>query len=496
MELVLPLARYIEQYRYKYLALYHALREAIHAGTLEVGSRLPASRELAELYGVSRGSVSQAYEMLVAEGYLKATVGRGTFVAGLMQGMREKQSGSHAFPLSAWGARIQADLDSELSLAAGSLDLVAKPRISFADGGAALDAKSASDWKSALAYAGRAARAGAKGRNTATADVFGDAGLRAAIAAHLRRSRGIQADPKDICLFSGSMQALALLTQLMLGEGEQAVVEDPGYPGIFRAVRACGGKVLPAAVDASGMVPQEWDARLLFVTPGRQFPTGAVLSASRRRELLAWAQRKEAIIIEDDYDSEFRWGGRPLEPLRALDREGRVVFIGSFTNTMFTSLRIGYALVPPNVAAILRSAKMLYEPTSPALLEQRALARFMVRGDYDKHLRRMRRIYHARYDYLCELLSSGIAGQLFEILPSDTGLHLYAKWRRSPREFADFQRACAYHKVDIRDAVRYQYSSGDPAACFLFPHLDEKELREGVQLMLESWALVQQGRMK
>ncbi|MNH99216.1 HTH-type transcriptional regulatory protein GabR [compost metagenome] len=497
LDLMLPWETCLQQYRYKYLALYHALRSAIHEGTLPGGARLPSSRELAQLYGISRGSVSQAYDMLLAEGYVLPEVGRGTYVAPLITEMAERTPARAELPLSAWGHRMldwhsgTRDMVRDLSGTKGSDRRSGEPpsHLSFAEGGTDMRHFPHAEWKSALAFAGKEAVAS---ETLIPEEPFGDESLRAAIAAHLRRSRGITAEPAQICLFSGSMQAIALLTQLLLGEDEPAVVEDPGYRGIVKAVRACGGRPLPAALDGSGIVPQDWQARLLFVTPGRQFPTGAVLSSPRRRELLAWARRKDAVIIEDDYDSEFRWGGRPLEPLKALDKDERVVYVGSFTKTMFATLRIGYAVLPPGLITPMRCAKALYEPTPPAMLEQRALARFMIRGEYDRHLRRMRRIYHARHDALCSLLSEGEMHNLFRVMPADAGLHIYALWRRSEEEFQMLCELSVQNGVDFRDARTYGLTPSLPAACFSFAHLQMNELAEGVQRLIKSWRLVQE----
>lgn len=498
LELVLPWEACLQQYRYKYLALYHALRSAIHEGTLAGGTRLPSSRELAQLYGISRGSVAQAYDMLLAEGYVLPEVGRGTYVASLMTEVTERSAAQAELPLSAWGQRMaegssggwsKRDAATQESGRRGKTPSLAG-HLSFSGGGGDIRHFPHAEWRRALAFAGRETAAG--GAAHIPEDPFGDESLRAAIAAHLRRSRGITAEPAQICLFSGSMQAIALLTQLLLGEGEPAVVEDPGYHGIVKAVRACGGSPLPAALDGSGIVPQDWQARLLFVTPGRQFPTGAVLSSARRQELLAWARRKEAVIIEDDYDSEFRWGGRPLEPLKALDRDERVVYVGSFTNTMFASLRIGYAVLPRGLTLPMRCAKALYEPTPPAAMEQRALARFMARGEYDRHLRRMRRIYHTRYDALCRLLSEDEMRGLFQVLPADAGLHIYARWLRSEEEFQLLCELSVQNGVEFRDARTYGRTPSLPAACFSFGHLKIDELAEGIRRLMKSWRLVQE----
>lgn len=341
-------------------------------------------------------------------------------------------------------------------------------------------------WRSALGYA-------ARGGPYAKADVFGDAELRAAIAAHLRVSRGIAADPSSICCFSGSMQAIALLSQLLLDEGARAVVEDPGYPGIRRAAAAAGAAVIPAAVDGRGIIPRDWDARVLFVTPGRQFPTGAVLEPKRRQELLDWAERHSGIIIEDDFDSEFRRGGQPSEPLMARASGGRVVFIGSFTKTLFPGLRVGYAVLPPQLVEPVRLAKGLFEPYSPGQLEQRALARFMARGDYERHLRRKRRIYAARYETFCREMELRLGG-LFHCFPSYSGLHVYAAWQGSDAAYERFKAAARAKGVAFRDVSEYWLAAHEPAACFFFAHLPEEKMIAGMKRLEEAAKEIWDGR--
>ncbi|UMV47590.1 PLP-dependent aminotransferase family protein [Paenibacillus macerans] len=563
-DFTIALQSFSDKYRYKYLALYHALRDAIHNGTLAEGTRLPATRDLAAMYGLSRGSVSQAYDMLHAEGYVRTIVGSGTFVTGMLAPRQETSDRKAQVVLSPWGRRVVSVMDRTGNQRDARLDggtagdgdgdgrfpgaaaaAVASPEpagvISYRDGGPWEALFPAAEWKSALAWAARgksggaggdggsdagvsgaygaygacgSGAAGAGGSRADTkragldradpggaagesadpgrtgADPLGELELRQAIAAHLRRSRGISADAEQICLFNGSMQAITLLTQLLLGEGEPAVLEDPCYYGIARAVAACGGVAVPAQLDGHGIVPRDWDARLLFVTPGRQFPTGAVLSHARRRELLKWASRRNAVIVEDDYDSEFRWGGRPLEPLKALDQEERVIYIGSFSKTMFAALRIGYAVLPRSLVRALASAKALYEPAPPARLEQRALARFMRTGGYDRHLRRMRRYYGAKQEVFRTRLESELGG-LFRLQPADAGLLMYALWRKSPEEYRAFQAAATRRGVLFRDAAIYRLTPGEPAACFCFAHLDEEALLEGVNRMKAAWIDIQ-----
>nr|WP_154122082.1 PLP-dependent aminotransferase family protein [Paenibacillus monticola] len=510
--------QYLAVHRYKYLALYHALRAAILEGTLPGGTRLPSTRRLAVLYDLSRGSASQVYDMLLADGYIKAKIGQGTFVsddsfaassaedkttgsaakeaaspdeAGLNAG-GSNGAGVHkaaevsgmnsqyaAIPLSAWGGRL---IKRQVSL----YNNTPEDFVSFRSSGVLMEHFPYAEWRSALSYAG--GKGGGRLENVCPPQ--GDVGLRQAIAAHLRITRGIHAEAEHIVLFSGSMQGIVLLTQLLLEAGSPAVVEDPGFHGIRRAIEATGGRLLAGKLDSSGLQVEDWEARLLFVTPSRQFPTGAVLPLERRRALLEWAQRHDAVIVEDDYDSEFRWTGRPIEPLKALDRGERVVYMGSFSNSMFRGLRIGFAVLPSSLVQPAIAAKALYEPLPAGLQEQRALARFMNTGGYSRHLRRMTRLYGARSRSFRTLLAERLGG-LFTPLPGDAGLHIYARWLRSSAEFAAFQAASRRRGTDFRDAALYRITPGEPAACFSFSHLDENAQEEGVTRLLLAWKDVQ-----
>ncbi|WP_019908750.1 aminotransferase-like domain-containing protein [Paenibacillus sp. HW567] len=529
MNFTLPYDQYLAIHRYKYLALYHALRAAILDGTLPGGTRLPSTRKLAELYQLSRGSAAQVYDMLLADGYIKAETGRGTFVAdggfaALPAGRAEgdaadasaaadmqavaavpvphggqvapahgrngavagNAAGSRpaapaAIPLSSWGERLMQHHGSIYEQRGEEI-------VSFCSQGMPIKHFPYAEWRSALNYAG--------GKNGGRLEGYcppqGEENLRRAIASHLRVTRGIRAEAEHLVLFSGSMQGIVILTQLLLAPGSPAVVEDPGFHGVRKAVEICGGRPLPGKVDGSGLVPQEWAAKLLFVTPSRQFPTGAVLPLDRRRHLLEWARRQAAVIVEDDYDSEFRWGGRPIEPLKALDREERVVYVGSFTNSMFSGLRLGYALLPPSLVQPVTAAKALYEPLPGGRLEQRALARFMQTGAYSRHLRRMTRLYGERARLFRSLIAERL-GMLFEPLPGDAGLHIYARWLRSAAEFAAFRAAAVRRGTDFRDAALYRATPGEPAACFSFSHLEAAGLEEGVNRLLLAWDDVQNG---
>jgi GntR family transcriptional regulator/MocR family aminotransferase len=246
---------------------------------------------------------------------------------------------------------------------------------------------------------------------------------------------------------------------------------------------AAGGKVIEAEVDHAGIKLADWDARLLFVTPSRQFPTGAVLSMERRQALLQWATRRGAIIVEDDYDSEFRHHGRPIEPLKALDAQGRVVYIGTFSKTMHPDLRLGYAVVPSGLRDAFLKAKQLFEPHPTAILEQRALASFMNSGQYERHLRRMKRIYSRRYEGMFAEMTRRLS-DLFEHIPSDAGLHMFVWWKGSNDTWSRFKASCRDAGIIWSDGdPNYAEHKQRPSACFGFSHLEEPEILKGIDMM-------------
>ncbi|WP_168735943.1 MocR-like pyridoxine biosynthesis transcription factor PdxR [Cohnella fermenti] len=481
----------------KHLALYQALRDGIVSGLLEPGTRLPSTRQLAGLYRLSRGSVSLAYEMLAAEGYVRTGIGQGTFVAGRpgslppaapalqgasrVPGEAQTEAGAEAasrppkLELSAWGERVNR--------AAGKLigryaDPPGFAGVSFVPRGMGEKGFPWMEWKAAVSAQWRKLGPGADNRWTTE----GSERLRRVIAERLGRERGIRCSADDVVITGGSMQAIAIVSQLLLEAGRTAVVEDPGYPGIGFAVHGTGAALEPAGVDEEGIVPQDWRADLLFVTPTRQFPTGAVLRLERRLALLDWASRRESWIVEDDYDSDFRWGGRPIEPLKSLDREGRVVYVGSFSRTMRSEIRIGYVVLPPALREPFVRAKRLYDPYPEGIAEQNALAEWIESGGFDRHLRRMRRICH-KLQMRLRLGLEGPLAALFETVPSDAGLALFAYWRGDEADYRRLRERSRERGAFWQDGSRYRMADGParPSALFGFAHLEEEEIAAGIE---------------
>ncbi|WP_442603390.1 MocR-like pyridoxine biosynthesis transcription factor PdxR [Paenibacillus sp. KN14-4R] len=487
MDFHLPYLLYLDKYTNKTTALYYALRDRIVGGELIFGSKLPSSRELAGMYDLARGTVNQVYETLIAEGYLRGELGRGTFVAySDRAGEHMDQIERHPYKrseikLSSWGERI-ADRFAESyweKTASGEREKLSI-KWSFKQSLPDLSYFPIAEWNRCVH---EQVRVMTQQHEKSAYLAAGSLELREAIALHLQRARGIDAKPEQVVIVNGSMQAIALLVQLLVNPGDGVVIESPGYSPVARAAQAAGGNVLLAPVDASGIIPQPWQARLLHVTPSRQFPTGSVLSLERRQALLRWAAERDAVIVEDDYDSEFRHRGRPLEPLKRLDADGRVVYIGTFSLTMLRTLRIAYAVLPEGLTAAFAAAKRLYEPIPTGLVMQRALAAFMRSGAYERHLRRMKRVYARKYEFFIALLQSKLA-HLFDWVECDAGLHIFGWWKHSHASYKSFKQVCREAGLEWTEvAERYLTPEGRIGASFSFSHFTMSELEEVVDMM-------------
>lgn len=482
MHFHIPYHMYTRKYPSKRLALYSAIRDCIASGVLVTGTRLPSSREMAALYGLSRGTVNEVYDMLSSEGYVTSGVGRGTFVTFQAPKPRAAElSRQDVYVLSDWGKRLNEQPDGREDNAAGCGG--ERRRIAdFQAFGPDSHWFPIKEWNRCL-YAQARMLAGSEQQQVGHSSL-GDAALRDSIAQYIRRARGIAADASQIAVFNGSMQAIALAAQLLLNPGDRVVMENPGYAGAARAFEAAGGICIHAPVDGQGVIPDDWEAKLLMVTPNRQYPTGAVLTLDRRQQLLAWAAERNSLILEDDYDSVFRHRGRSLEPFKVLDREGRVIYIGSFTSTLLPHVRIGYAVLPPSLTPSFARAKTLYEPYPSNLLEQRTLAAWMNSGHYERHLRRMKRVYGRKFKLLRALLTDRLSSW-FQWIESDAGLSLFGWWRGPSEQYIRFRALCLeagilWPDTSVRDAASGSIRYG---ASFYFARLSEEELTHGVNQM-------------
>ncbi|MFN8513230.1 MAG: PLP-dependent aminotransferase family protein [Chloroflexia bacterium] len=419
--------------------LYDALRRAILARQLAPGTRLPSTRALAADLRLARATVVVAYEQLHAEGYIEGRVGAGTEVARALPGRCAAPPGGGAAPTG--GGRALSQRGAGLVAAARSTGLGLPSRL-FHPGLPALDAFPAATWSRLMAQRLR----GSATELLAYSDPAGFRPLREAIAAYLGAARAVRCTADQVIIVSGAQQGLDLLTRLLLDPGDAAWIEDPGYGAARTALIASGARLVPVPVDGDGLdvaagIARAPAARLAYVTPSHQFPLGSTLSLARRLELLAWAERAHAWIIEDDYDSEYRYTGRPLAALQGLDTAGRVIYLGTFSKVLSPGLRIGYLIAPPDLSAPIIAARGLTDRHSPTL-EQAVLADFITAGHFARHLRRVRDLAAERQSALLAAIRAHL-GDALTVTPQPAGLHLVGHLPPGSDDLAASRRAAA-----------------------------------------------------
>jgi GntR family transcriptional regulator/MocR family aminotransferase len=454
------------------------MRQAILCGALRAGERLPSTRDLAEQLGISRTVVVLAYEHLLAEGFIAGRRGSGTYVSdGLAENVAPRTRRRARLRLSRFGNAVVGSMPTVDT----PLHRPVAPRYNFIYGRSDLETFPLAMWRRMLL---RQARKGST-RQFDYSSASGNAELRAAICAHLRRSRAVVCDPSEVIVMNGSQQALDLVIRVLVDPGDSVAIEDPHYDGIREVLRAAGARLRPVAVDREGLDPTQLpgDARMVFVTPSHQFPTGAILSLDRRLALLKWARRCNAVIVEDDYDGEFHYDGRPLESLQGLDREGRIVYIGTFSRTVFASLRIGYLIAPASLVPAFTAAKWLSDLHS-ASLEQQTLAEFIEDGMYERHLRRLRRRNTARRASLLEAVEKYL-GDRVEMTGEGAGAQV-ALWPRRPVSEQAVVEAAAKRGVGIYGIAHcFLRRPSRPGFLLGYARLTEREIREGIRLLGE-----------
>ncbi len=397
--------------------LYDALRELILAGRLKAGQRLPASRELAGDLGVARNTVIDAYAQLTAEGYLAGRIGAGTFVAETLPDLPPAPA-----------PKLPAPSRRKLRLSQRAEAVLLEPAIeqggAFAPCVPDLTLFPFGEWQRLLSRAWRRVRT----RDTHYAEPGGHPELRAAIAEYLQIARQVNCTPQQVVIVNAAQQGLDLAARLLADAGERVWVEDPGYPGARRVFRAGNLEVVPIGLDEEGIAPsaEDWRAppRLIYVTPSHQFPLGTVMSLARRRELLDRAARHDSFIIEDDYDGEFRFTGRPIASLQGIDDASRVIYLGTFSKALFPGLRLGYMVLPEAIAERFAYAagQLNFEGRQ---VEQAALAAFIREGHFGSHVRRMRMVYGERSRLMAEVWQHAL-GDASPLVGTDTGMHAVA----------------------------------------------------------------------
>jgi GntR family transcriptional regulator / MocR family aminotransferase len=401
-------------------ALYGALRDAMLSGRLGPGMRLPSTRDLAQQLQVARGTVVASYAQLASEGYLTGRTGSGTFVAAQLpdrwfaapRADAKRPQQRRPITLSRWGRTLE---DSPFAAAVGRSPRPFRPHIP------AVDAFPVEIWARLLARRAR--------RDDALfltdGDVRGYRPLRDQLAEHLRVARGVICHAEQLVIVPSVQQVIDLVTRITLDPGDLVWMEDPGYVGARAVFAAAGVQIVPVPVDAHGidvaagirLAPR---ARLAYVTPGHQAPLGVTQTIDRRLALLDWARGHGALILEDDYDSEYRYEGRPVPALQGLDRAGLVVHTGTFSKTLLPSFRLAYAVLPESLLERFLTAKSIVDRFTPALA-QAVLADFIEGGHFGRHLRRMREIYAERRAALLSALASELGGAV-QVLGASAGL--------------------------------------------------------------------------
>jgi GntR family transcriptional regulator/MocR family aminotransferase len=457
--------------------LYTVLRTEILAGRLRPGARLPGTRDLAGQYGLSRGTIVNAFEQLKSEGYLEGSVGSGTYVntvlpEELLHVTREARAQR---PTQRRQRRSVSDYARRVVLFP---NLEARSVRAFRANVPALNLFPTDLWTQIAAHRlRRASTSLLRG-----CEPLGYPPLREAVADYLSTSRGVKCAPEQVAIVSGVQEALDLAARLFLNPGDRVCMENPGYPGAAIAFEAVGAKISAVRVDGEGMVLRDASsqgARLVYVTPAHQFPLGITMSLRRRLELLEWARKSGALIFEDDYDSEYRYSGRPVPALQGLDHHGLVLFVGTFNKVLFPSLRQGYLVIPPDLVDYFAATISVTSRHAP-LLTQAVLCDFITEGHFGRHLRRMREVYAERLAVLMESSRQRLAG-LLEISNIEAGL------QTAGRLCIDITaetaaKAAAAREVEVTPLSRY--SRGRMAGEYLqlgFAAVDAAEIRRGVR---------------
>ncbi|NKQ37626.1 MAG: PLP-dependent aminotransferase family protein [Chloroflexi bacterium] len=459
-----------------YLQIYDQLKMAILAGEIGSGTRLPSSRQLAQAHGVGRITVTQAYQQLEMEGYVYGRTGAGTYVSDDLP-VAEKGAENAPFvpALSAWGERVMAVGKD------GRTTPSSRPEIDFGFGRSFPHIFPYDIWRRLLA------------RYLSTDDVMlsrygsvaGFYPLRQALADYLRRLRGVRCTADQVVIVSGVQQALDILARLLLMEGDGVLVETPGYVDAFALFRLHGCRLLALPVGDCGFpvaqIPADCKARLAYVTPSNQFPRGGAMPLPAQLALLQWARQHEALIVEDDYDGELRYEGRPLAAMQGLDTDGRVVYLGTFSKVLFPALRLSYVVLPESLVTAFVRAKGLVDRGAPTLT-QAAVADFITEGHFERHLKHLRQAYGRRRQVLIKALEKYLPGKV-QYVAAPAGLHVMLYLPPEVDE-AQLVRDAAQAGVGVYPGRPYHVQADAPPSILLgFSGLAEPEIEEGIRLL-------------
>jgi GntR family transcriptional regulator/MocR family aminotransferase len=454
--------------------VYAGLRKAILSGAVQSGGRLPSTRDLAQQLGISRTVVVLAYEQLLSEGFAVGRAGSGTYVSTDIGPRRAvPPEDSAKLRLARYGSAA-ASAWSRVNFTQGR-----QPSFpyDFAYGRSDVETFPFMMWRRLLLKCARQASIAELDYGPAS----GNTALREAICAHLRRSRAVNCDPEQVIVVNGSQQALDLIARVLLQPGDRVAVENPSYQGTTEVLRAAAARLVPVSVDRNGLDPARLPAtaRIVFVTPSHQFPTGVILPLARRLALLEWAKRNNAVIVEDDYDGEWRYEGQLVESLQGLDRGSRVIYIGTFSRTVFSALRIGYLIVPKSLVPAFSAAKWLCDRHT-ASLEQKTLAEFISSGMYERYLRRVRRRNASRRQVLLDSIGKYL-GDRVEVTGAASGAHVVLWPTRRIVEGA-LIAAAASRGVGVYATSPYYLKRPARTGVLLgYPRMTEGNIQEGIR---------------
>ena len=477
--------------------LYEQLGRAIRTGYLAPGTRLPSTRAFARELGVSRTTVEEAYQDLVAQGYIEGQVGAGTYVT---KHLSEKLFHQTTIPAAVMKPSEPVNRYASVSQRGPARSLPpgfgrGNARIPFCLGLPALENFPQQEWARTVARVARQLSPSQLGYQ----DVAGYRPLREEIATYLTISRGVRCTADQVIVVAGAQAGLFLAARLLLNPGDAAGIEDPGYPYAKAAFEDAGAIVFPIPIDKEGIDVMSGrekhpDARLIYVTPSHQFPLGVTMSLARRYELLHWARVAGAWIIEDDYDSEYRYLGRPIPALQGLEGAEQVLYLGTFSKVLFPALRLGYLVVPPSLIDTFVTALCTANSFLPTL-EQAAVATYMREGDFARHIRRMRSLYAKRGNLLRDCAERSLGEMLTIERPAD-GLHLVG-WLREGSDDRDMASKAERQRVIVSPLSAYHMEpTGRGGVLLGYASWTEREIEEGVQHLARAWNAGQEERKR
>ncbi len=480
--LILPLDP--EDARPLYRQLYDGVRLAILAGRLHAGVRLPSTRVLAKQLGLSRSTILNAFELLLTEGYLEGEVGRGTYVTRnlpdeLLRVLEKTQSDSPSNGSPPVLSQRGESIRSTVNVTGFEMGL---PK-AFWPPLPALDLFPFELWTRLVSHWYR----NPPHELLVYGDPIGYRPLREAIADFLSSVRAVRCDAEQVIITAGSQQGIDVTARLLLNPGDAVWVEEPCYPGTRGVLQAMGVQLIPVPVDAEGLDvsvgrTQHFAARMACVTPSHQYPLGVTMSVARRLALLDWANQTNAWVLENDYNSFYRYVGQPLPALQGLDAAQRVIYLGTFSNVLFPSLRLGYLVVPPALIDVFRAARVLMDRQPPSI-EQAVLADFISQGHLNRHLRRMRTVYTERQAVLVEAIEQK---GLLKVPVPEAGMHVIG-W--TPTENASSTALAKAQGVDLSPLSTYYMTPSMASNGFLLGYtaLSPAEIRLGVLQMAKAW---------